>query len=38
MRKSRFTEQQIVTAPKQIELGLSIGEVCRKFGISKQSL
>jgi putative transposase len=37
MRKSKFTEQQIVTALKQVELGLTIDEVCRKFGISKQT-
>jgi putative transposase len=37
MRKSKFTEQQIVTALKQVELGLTIDEVCRKFGIRKQT-
>ena len=32
--KSRFTEEQIVFALKQAELGTSVPEVCRKLGIS----
>ena len=34
MRKSKFTEQQIAFASKQVELGTSVEEVCRKLGIS----
>jgi len=34
MKKSKFTEQQIAFALKQVELGTSVEEVCRKLGIS----
>lgn len=34
MKKSRFTEEQIVFSLKQAELGTSVPEVCRKLGIS----
>lgn len=34
MQKSRFTEEQIVFAIKQAELGTSAPDVCRKLGIS----
>jgi putative transposase len=32
--KSRFTEEQIVFALRQAELGTPVPEVCRKLGIS----
>lgn len=34
MKKSRFTEELIVFALKQAELGTSVPDVCRKLGIS----
>ncbi|NQE51871.1 transposase [Herbaspirillum rubrisubalbicans] len=34
MKRSKFTEQQIVYALKQAELGTTVEEVCRKMGIS----
>jgi len=37
MKKSRFTEEQIVFARKQAELGTPVPEVCRKLGISDAS-
>jgi putative transposase len=35
MRKSKFTDEQIAFALKQLELGISVEEVCRKMGISE---
>ena len=37
MRKSRFSEEQIAYAMKQVELGLPVAELCRKMGISEQT-
>ncbi len=34
MKKSKFTEQQIVFALKLVETGITIAEVCCKMGIS----
>jgi putative transposase len=35
MRKSRFTEEQIVAALQLVGSGGDLGEVCRKLGVSK---
>lgn len=35
MKKSKFTEAQIVFAIKQSETGVGVAEVCRKMGISE---
>lgn len=34
MKKSRFTQEQIVFALKKTELGTSVPDICRKLGIS----
>jgi putative transposase len=35
MKKSKFTEAQIVFAIKQSETGVQVSEICRKMGISE---
>jgi putative transposase len=37
MRKSRFTEEQIISMLKEQEQGSPTAEVCRKYGISSAS-
>jgi putative transposase len=34
MKKSRFTETQIVSILNEVESGIKVNEVCRKHGIS----
>ena len=34
MKKSRFSEQQIVNILKQADAGMKVKEICRKYGIS----
>src|SRR6267378_8634979 len=35
MKRSKFTESQIVFALKQAETGVAVAEVCRKMGVSE---
>lgn len=35
MKKSKFTESQIVAILKEVDAGLKVAEVCRKHGISQ---
>ncbi|MGQ0543260.1 MAG: IS3 family transposase [Blastocatellia bacterium] len=35
MKRSKFTEQQIIFALKQAETGVTVAEACRKMGISE---
>lgn len=35
MKKSKFTEAQIVFAIKQSETGVAVSEICRKMGVSE---
>jgi putative transposase len=37
MKRSRFTEEQIVHALRQAEAGTPAVEVCRKLGVSEQT-
>lgn len=37
MKRSRFTERQIVGVLKQAEAGVPVKELCRKLGISDQT-
>jgi putative transposase len=38
MKKSKFTDEQIAFAIKQVETGTPVTEVCRKMGISEATL
>lgn len=37
MKRSRFTETQIVAILKEAESGMQVKEICRKHGISDQT-
>ena len=38
MKKSRFTDEQIVSIPRASEAGITNAELCRKHGISNNTL
>lgn len=38
MKKSKFTEEQVVYALKQAEAGVPIKELCRKYGVSEATV
>jgi putative transposase len=38
MKKSRFTDSQIMDALKRVVAGLSAADICRKLGISTATL
>lgn len=35
MKKTRFSESQIIAILKGVELGAKVGETCRKHGVSE---
>lgn len=35
MKRSRFSEEQIVYALRQVESGTPVGDVCRQVGVSE---
>ena len=37
MKKSTFTNEQLLYAVRQVEAGTPVAEVCRKLGISEQT-
>ncbi|MDD1523585.1 transposase, partial [Bradyrhizobium sp. WBAH30] len=38
MKRSRFTEEQIIGILKEHEVGVSVADLCRKHGVSDASI
>lgn len=38
MKRSRYTEEQIIGILKEVEAGLKVAEACRKYGMSQWTL
>ncbi|TIW00890.1 MAG: transposase, partial [Mesorhizobium sp.] len=38
MKRSRFSEEQIIGILKKHEAGVSVGDLCRKHGVSDASI
>ena len=34
MKRSRYTEEQIICILKEVEAGLKVADTCRKYGMS----
>ena len=37
MKSSRFTEEQIIRAIKEVEVGRKVADICRELGITDQT-
>lgn len=38
MKRSKFSEEKLIGILKEVEVGAKVGEVCRRHGISEQTL
>ena len=38
MKRKRYTEEQVIRILKEVEGGRPVTEVCRKYGVSEQSV